>query len=306
MRHFISVFALLLAICSCSSGKTGSQSGDSVVTASDTSSYPENTLQNVYFNDEENDTAKIASILRKVKDISGWNDRIIAITQEFIGTPYVGHTLNVPTEEMLYINTTALDCTTFVETVIALSLAAESKNAGVDDFAKNLQSIRYRNGLIDGYPSRLHYISEWAIDNAKRGNFNEITGNSPLAETRVKTINYMTQNRQQYPALENEDVFLAIEENEKNLKDLKFALIPTSEVDNAASDFLKSGDIAAIVTDKKGLDVSHIGVINIKDGIPYLIHASSKYNKVVNDTVPLASYLKRQGSPGIRVFRREV
>ena len=57
-------------------------------------------------------------------------------------------------EEELVIRTDAVDCLTFVEYTLAQALGSS--------FTENLQKIRYRDGIIDGYPSRLHYTSDWA------------------------------------------------------------------------------------------------------------------------------------------------
>ena len=43
-----------------------------------------------------------------------------AIGTSFIGTPYVAHTLEVPGPERLVVNLQGLDCTTFVEKIVAL------------------------------------------------------------------------------------------------------------------------------------------------------------------------------------------
>ena len=301
---FFIIILLFTANCTSSNGDNSKDMADSAATR--IKPEPKDVVEpniEAFYNNEKEDVGKIEDVLQKTKEIKDINQRVIAITQEFIGTPYVGGTLNVPEEEELYVNTTALDCLTFVETVAALAKASEVENPTVNDFLKNLRSIRYRDGKINGYPSRLHYISEWSINNEKRGNFKEITGEYDLSEKKVKTIDFMTKNSHLYPALNNKEVLEAIKENEKALQDLHYSLIPTGEVENAAKNFLRSGDIVAIETTKDGLDVSHVGIVNIKNGTPYLIHASSKYKKVLNDTLPLKDYLKRQKSPGIRVFR---
>lgn len=305
MKPFLSIATLILALNCCSSGSGGHTADSREDSGSEQRLEEAVRAADVFFNDSAADVAKIEAVLAKVKEIPDVNGRIVAATQEFIGTPYIGGTLNLPKREQLYLNTTGVDCSTFVETVIALAMASGTDHPDIDTFLGRLQSIRYRDGKIDGYPSRLHYISDWAIDNARRGNFREITPDYPHSEKRVKTIDYMTANRSQYRALADEAVYEAIKRHETPLKNLHFSIIPTAQVENAASSFLKSGDIVAIVTDKPGLDVSHVGVVNIKNGIPYLIHASSKYKKVVNDTVPLKTYLQRRKSPGLRVFRVE-
>lgn len=305
MRLVIFLAAALLAMNACSSADAGNAADSSPREAApgDLPSQQQETSLNPYFNDREKDIVKIQTVLEKISNIPDVNSRVVAVTREFTGTPYVGGTLNIPGREQLYVNTSGMDCTTFVETVMALASAAGKEGAGIDDFLRMLKSIRYRGGEISGYPSRLHYISEWSLDNTLRGNFKEITPESPLSQPREKTIDFMTKNRQLYPPMKDDSVYEAIKENEKALKYLHFSIIPTADVDKAVADFLKSGDIVAIVTDRPGLDVSHVGIVEVRQGIPYLIHASSKYNKVINDSTPLKSYLSRQRSPGIRVFR---
>ena len=287
-------------------GDTATQAKEQTATESqaneaDANPKPEKDL-NPYFNNQKADTDKINEVMGKISGITDLNQRVVAAANEFLGTPYVGGTLSVPEEEQLYVNTTGLDCLTFVESIISLAVASGKDNPGINDFLQTLQSVRYRNGEIDGYPSRLHYISEWGIDNGRRGNFREISHEYGGSQKRVKTINFMTSNRSLYPALSDNAVFEAVRKSELPLKDLQFSFIPTSEV-GKAGDFLKSGDIVAIVTDKPGLDVSHVGIVNVKKGVPHMIHASSKYKKVIDDPLPLQEYLQRQKSPGIRVFR---
>lgn len=304
MRFFFSIIIFFfITNCSAAGGEKTEDKTDSDTCLIQACPQTDVAPMDAFYNDKPEDVAKIESVLEKAKKVPDLNERIISITREFIGTPYVGGTLNVPAEEQLYVNTTSLDCLTFVETVTSLAKAAGKEIPTVDDFLRNLQSIRYRNGEIAGYPSRLHYFSEWAVDNQRRGNLREISGDYEGAEEREKTIDYMTKNRKLYPALKDKDVYEAIKENERPLKDFHYYMIPGAEVEKAATQCLKSGDIVAIVTDKAGLDVSHVGVLEIKDGVPYLIHASSKYKKVVNDTLPLKDYLKQRKSPGLRAFR---
>lgn len=79
---------------------------------------------------------------------------MLANAQTFIDVPYVAHTLETDGEEDLVINCDEVDCTTFVEYVLALSLPSASGNKmSESDFAANLQRIRYREGKIDGYTS---------------------------------------------------------------------------------------------------------------------------------------------------------
>ena len=86
----------------------------------------------------------------------------------FVDTPYKAGTLEVDDTEDLIINCDEVDCTTFVEYALAMALCPQQGDEMQEgDFARNLQRIRYRDGKIDGYTSRLHYISDW-INNAVR------------------------------------------------------------------------------------------------------------------------------------------
>src|SRR5512146_1957361 len=61
-------------------------------------------------------------------------DVMAAIGLSFIGTPYVAHTLEVPGPEHLVVNLQGLDCTTFVENVLALSRTVKLKQTGFEVF----------------------------------------------------------------------------------------------------------------------------------------------------------------------------
>ncbi len=64
-------------------------------------------------------------------------------------------------DEQLVINLTGLDCTTFLENSLALARCIKKGTTSFEDYLEELQFIRYRDGVIDGYTSRLHYFSDW-------------------------------------------------------------------------------------------------------------------------------------------------
>ena len=66
----------------------------------------------------------------------------------------------------------------------------------------------------------------------------------------------------------------------------------------------RSGDICALVTKMKNLDVTHMGIILVKEGEPYLLHASSSNGRVEVTEAPLSDFMKRNRNLlGIRVYR---
>lgn len=260
------------------------------------------------FHNEASDTARINDILSETvaRQYNSSGERTADIAMRFIGTPYVAHTLEGD-EELLTVNLDELDCTTFVETVMALSLTAGEHRTTWHDYIYNLARLRYRGGEVNGYASRLHYISDWAIDNIHRGNFREVTSNFPSAAYLVRTIDFMTANRDKYPALADDSQFERMRSVEIGYRNHRFPYIKTSDLGKKATmAALRDGDIVALVTKMKNLDVTHMGVIIKKDGVPYLLHASSSLGEVVLTTVPLADFMKKNPSlAGIRVFRLE-
>ena len=253
-----------------------------------------------------NDTTKITQLLQRgiESGIKDANSLVAQYGEWLLGTPYVAHTLEGDTE-MLTINIDELDCTTFVETLYALTRTTLTGRYSWRDFAHNLEDIRYRGGNLNGYASRLHYISDWIIENTFRGNIKECTQDFNGVQYMVKNIDFMSKNRDKYPALANDEVFMKIKGTEIGYRNHRF---PYLKVDfnnqKRIKKMLKSGDIVAIVTNIKNLDVQHMGVIVLKNDIPYLLNASSVGKKVRIEEIDLAEYLRRNKTAiGIRVIR---
>ena len=78
---------------------------------------------------------------------------------------------------------------------------------------------------------------------------------------------------------------------------------PMLKLQNIKTAQIKEGDIIAITTSTKGLDVSHVGIAVKVDGEIHLMHASSKEGKVVIDKHSLQEYVRRNRATGIRVVR---
>lgn len=255
------------------------------------------------FANEANDTTQINEILIEAVKVDNPHKRIAAIGRKFIGTPYVSGTLE-GTKEELRINLQQMDCTTFVETVMALAYTAGEGRSSWRDFVYNLEKIRYRNGTINGYASRLHYFSDWIVDNVHRGILIEYTTRMPQNDYIVKTLDFMSCNRDKYPALADSAQYANIKNYEIGYRNHRFPYVKARNLSNKATiAALKEGDVVAITTKTPGLDVTHMGIILKIDGIPHLLHASSKKGEIEIDQNPLVEYLRRNGGTGIRVVR---
>ena len=111
----------------------------------------------------------------------------------YLGKPYVAHTLEVNDKEQLVVNLEEVDCTTFVEYVLAQSLA-DTRGGEMEDYLKR---IRYRDGRIDGYTSRLHYIAEWIESGVQNGFIEDVTAQcSP--DTMLLQLSFMSTHPDSY------------------------------------------------------------------------------------------------------------
>ena len=111
----------------------------------------------------------LTEFLVKKKTSSTFPDQLmLEIGKLFLGTPYVTGTLETKRAEYLVVNLRESDCVTFVENVIALLFLVKSQEKSFEAFRRLLQKIRYRQGRLQGYSSRLHYFSDWIHDNQRR------------------------------------------------------------------------------------------------------------------------------------------
>lgn len=255
----------------------------------------------VRWHDESVDTMRITNVLIDVEALKlGSNEAVVAeCGKKFLGTPYVAETLEGD-PEMLTVNTAEMDCTTFMETAVAMAMTIEARRTSWRDFIYYLTQLRYRGGEVNGYGSRLHYISDWIVDNAHRGNLQDVTDRIGKADYVVKTIDFMSSNRDKYPQLKDDVNYEAVKNAEIGYRSHRFPMLKMQNIKTAQ---IKEGDIIAITTSTKGLDVSHVGIAVMVDGEIHLMHASSKEGKVVIDKHSLQEYVRRNRATGIRVVR---
>ncbi len=203
---------------------------------------------------------------------------VIGIGKFFLGTPYFAGSLETNSIEKLIINLRGYDCVTFIENVVAMALLVRSRQKSFDSFRKLLQTIRYRRGMLRGYTSRLHYFSDWIRDNQKKGILKDITaeiGGRPFR----KTLHFMTAHRDLYPPLKVTVNFRRMKSLEKEISKRSLYFIPKKAVRYCESQF-RDGDLIAIVTNKEGLDIEHVGIAaRVKSRI-HLLHATSIMGQV--------------------------
>lgn len=228
-------------------------------------------------------------------------DRIVALGRWFVGSEYVPGTLEV-VPEGLVVNLRQFDCVTYVESMLAMARVLGTPEPSFERYLDELRTIRYRDGVIAGYPSRLHYFSDWIRENERRGIVQNVTqslGGIVLDEP----TDFMTVNRNLYSALESPEVFAAIREQERELSAAPRYWIPKAEIAGIASG-IRNGDIIAATSATDGLDVAHTGLAIWIDGELHLMHAPLVGSVVEISERPLAERIQGiSGQDGIMVAR---
>ncbi|MEM1118528.1 MAG: N-acetylmuramoyl-L-alanine amidase-like domain-containing protein [Bacteroidota bacterium] len=201
------------------------------------------------------------------------------VGEQLLGRPYAAGMLDAPETETLVVDLTAFDCVLYIENVLAIARAIATGDDSYEAYAQGVEDLRYREGEMNGYCSRLHYFSEWIADNEARGtvrNVTEAVGGEPFA----KQITFMSENRDSYPKLVSDETYACVVDMEVRLGDLALFYIPQERIAEAYP-MLRPGDVIATATRIGGLDVTHTGFVHQTEAGTGFMHASLSSNEVV-------------------------
>ena len=244
---------------------------------------------------------EVMNLLAPDRDLP-MSELVIKVAKHFLGTPYVAGTLEIEPER-LTVNTRETDCILFVEMCLAMSLTAKEAEPTFEKYVDNLRQLRYRNGKVDGYASRLHYTSEWIIQGETRGIFHEVSrqcGGSVLDQK----FNFMSNHPASYKQLkDNPKAVAKIRIAEQNLETWDYWYIPKADLPRCIQN-IKTGDIIGFNSSTPGLDIAHVAYAYWEGDTLTFIHASMSEKKVVINKTPLVEYTNGiKGHNGLRVVR---
>ncbi|MFH1643319.1 MAG: N-acetylmuramoyl-L-alanine amidase-like domain-containing protein [Patescibacteria group bacterium] len=219
------------------------------------------------------DIQSLEELIERSKEYND-GDRIDYISKMFLEIPYKADTLNTDKDlsENLVIKLDEMDCSTFLDYVVALSLSND-----FSDFYDKLKLIRYENGEVS-FIKRNHFFAQW-IDNAY--NINNISNTFEGFICEQKELNSKEWVEGIAPI------------------DKEICFVPRENLMESYQ-FLKNGDLIGFYTKNEGLDITHLGIISISEKI-LLRHASSIKGKVIEES--LEEYLKNNGRQGLIIAR---
>lgn len=199
----------------------------------------------------------------------------------FVGRTYGSGSTGLKSGQTL-VNLEEMDCVTLVENMLALALTARDMqevslgdSASFGRYIYYLNQLRYQDGDVGNKDRRYHYFTDglqhmqsagWAVDVA---NFN--------GQALQKDINFMSTHRRSYRGIKD---WSLIEEREALISQGATYYYPLSKLAHYEQ-VAQTGDIVALVTAVEGLDVSHVGIIHVTDGVLKMSHASTTFEGVV-------------------------
>ena len=229
----------------------------------------------------------------------GWRklaigERIGTIGMALLHTPYVAATLEVGEgREVCSVDLHGLDCVTFFETAVCVARMLKIGGRTSRALLEQVCFTRYRAGRVMGYASRLHYMSDWFADNARKHVVRLVTHELPGAARLDTRVNFMSTHPAAYPALAAAPTLVrTIARIEDRLSARPRVYVPKDRVVDAQP-FLMTGDIVGITTSIDGLDCAHAGLCYRDErGSVRLLHASTTAREVTLDD-ELTAYLAR-------------
>ncbi|KEF42016.1 MAG: hypothetical protein ER33_08455 [Cyanobium sp. CACIAM 14] len=208
-------------------------------------------------------------------DATAWdrmNQGLIRLARRFEGFPYKAFSLDGGEKEQLLLDLTHFDCFLFVEQLLALanSRKVDTLTEGLERFAGHVRQLRYEKGEVD-YCRRQHYFTRWAEAAERNGYLVNLTPFLPGAASRTVALNYMSTHPGSYGPMKLERNRRCIGELERNLV-VNQPYIPLAALPGVLPS-LRTGDIFALVTKVPGLDVTHVGFLEVNGGKVDAIHA---------------------------------
>lgn len=203
------------------------------------------------------------------------------IAGEFEGTPYVANTLEFsPDREICSANLLGLDCVTFFETTLDLARIIKKGLHKSSDLLAEIAYTRYRAGVPGDYSTRLHYTTDWFIDNEKKGVV-KLLSDLPGATKFGQKVGFISAHPASYPPLvSHPDLIAKIKCTEDIINSHSLVFYPTDKI-TALEGLLKTGDIVGLCTAQAGLDIAHTGLVyRTDDGVAHFMDASSRKSKM--------------------------
>ncbi len=126
------------------------------------------------------------------------------------------------------------------------------------------------------FTTRLHYTTDWFVDNAQKGIVKILTPELPGAAPFTQKVGIMSAHPENYRQLAaHPELIPAIQATEEKINARSLMYLPMNKI-AAAEPLLQTGDIVGVTTLQSGIDIAHTGLcIKDEQGVVHFMDASS-------------------------------
>jgi hypothetical protein len=218
---------------------------------------------------------RVEQLLSKTKSHGSAGSRIDVLSRHFLGLPYQSNPLigSADIPEVFTVSLDDFDCVTYVEIVLALSLASS-----FDEFVQWLRRIRYENGQI-AWKRRNHYMTSWIRSNVHAGALKRVPlpDIAPVVKERILNV---------VPGLRPVQA--------------RFSCVPRRRF-GKLFERLQTGDLIFFASTRRHLDVFHCGIVVRNRDRVLVRHASRSRGAVVEQD--LNEFLRANSMAGVIIVR---
>lgn len=236
------------------------------------------------------DSSVLEAAVGELTELASMQQRVLAASARLLGATYVNDPLgegpgHADADPRLRLD--AVDCQTYVETVLALAAASS-----VEEVERRLDDLRY-DGEV-GFERRHHYFeAQWITANERKGYVRPATKRWFAAET--KTWNKVVTEAQWKSRPRKEHFKLPADR--APIGELNVDYIPLETFRDRAGE-IPSGAIFAVVREDRAHVphmVTHMGFVVHRDGKSFVRHAGrSRHQRVVDE--PVAEFVRRHAA----------
>ena len=234
--------------------------------------------------------------------------RMVAVAKALQGKPFKDKFARDSTG-MLIIDLQEMGKLEFINNVMAIARASFATNPGFETYAAEMENVTYRSGKENGFPSILFYGADWIGDNLYRGHLREMTEYMTGGGFRTKTLDRLSNRSEDYAALKDSINLERIKNIEMGFRSHRIPHLKKQSAGNKPiHELMKDGDIIMMLDPASDYDIYDIGIVEMKEGVPYLIHMKPGANTIGEDEYPLSRLFKLEGQHfyGYRWLRPEI
>lgn len=137
------------------------------------------------------------------------------------------------------------------------------------------------------FATRLHYTTDWFVDNQEKGIVKILTPDLPGAQPFTQKVGIMSQHPESYRQLAaHPELLQDIKLTEDKINSRSLSYLPIDKLEEAEP-LLKTGDIVGVTTSQEGLDITHTGIcLRDEQGVVHFMDASSARSRMAVTVEP--------------------